>query len=54
MAFSNDDLNYIFDRTTGRCHICRDDLDFSAYGESPEFGGWEVDHSVPRAKGGTD
>jgi len=42
-------LQKIFERTNGCCHICGEKLSFSCYGNT-----WEVEHSIPRAKGGTD
>lgn len=46
----------IFDRTMGRCHICGKNLVFSHYGakvrDQPRA--WEIEHSVPRARNGTD
>jgi hypothetical protein len=42
-------LKQIFNKTNGRCHICHNNLSFSGYGNT-----WEVEHSIPRAKGGTD
>jgi len=54
MAYDNEILNDIFDKTDGYCHICDGRLTFSAYADVYHRQGWEVDHSVPRAKGGTD
>jgi hypothetical protein len=54
MAYTDDELNDIFDRTDGDCHICSGPLKFSHYGDIDSRHGWEVDHSVPRALGGTD
>ena len=54
MAYDNEILNDIFDKTDGYCHICDGKITFSAYGDVYHRKGWEVDHSIPRAKGGTD
>lgn len=54
MAYDNEILNDIFEKTDGYCHICDGKLTFSAYGDVYHLHGWEVDHSIPRAKGGTD
>jgi 5-methylcytosine-specific restriction endonuclease McrA len=54
MAFSDDRLNRIFDRTSGYCHVCGKKLAFSNYGVAGARGAWEVEHSVPRCEGGTD
>jgi 5-methylcytosine-specific restriction endonuclease McrA len=49
MAYSSDVLNYVHASTDGRCHLCRRRRARRSYGRT-----WEVDHSVPRAGGGTD
>lgn len=54
MEWSDSQLSAIYDRTSGYCHICRKKLAFSNYACSGERGAWEVEHSVPRAAGGTD
>lgn len=54
MRFSNDDLNGIYDRTDGDCHICGRRLSFTNYGQFGSRGAWEVEHSVARARGGTN
>jgi 5-methylcytosine-specific restriction endonuclease McrA len=54
MKISNDKLLTIFDKTMGRCHICRKQLCFSNYGAHGRRGAWEIDHSKPRARGGAD
>jgi hypothetical protein len=47
-------LKQIFQKTDGRCHICYGKLSFSNHGKMGAKGGWHIEHSVPRAKGGTD
>lgn len=54
MAFSYEQLNQIYDRTSGYCHICHKKLAFKNYGILGARGAWEVEHSNPRAKGGTN
>ena len=54
MPYSLDQLELIFDRTDGRCHLCHSDLYFEDYGAPAYKDGWEVEHSRPRARGGTD
>jgi 5-methylcytosine-specific restriction endonuclease McrA len=54
MPFTNDKLNDIYDRSSGCCHICHRRLSFKNYGAFGERGAWEVEHSNPRIKGGTD
>ena len=47
-------LNDIYDRTNGQCHICYKKVSWSNYGTLGTKGAWEVDHSNPRANGGSD
>lgn len=54
MAYNTSRLQRIFDKTGGRCEYCRTELIWSGYGSPEDFGSWEVDHSVPQSKGGTD
>lgn len=54
MGFTNDELNDIFDRTDGRCHLCHKKLVFKNYGHLSGRGVWEVEHSNPKANGGTN
>lgn len=54
MAFSDERLNKIYDRTSGYCHICHKKLAFKNYGVLGARGAWEVEHSNPQAKGGTN
>jgi 5-methylcytosine-specific restriction endonuclease McrA len=54
MKRTDDQLNRIYDRTSGRCHLCGKKLSFKNYGQYGEKAAWHVEHSRPRAKGGTD
>lgn len=55
MAHSDERLRQIYDKTGGHCHICGKKLAFTSYGfRDGARGSWEVDHSTPRAKGGTN
>jgi hypothetical protein len=54
MPFDNDTLIKIYKRTDGRCHICNKRLSFVNYARPGRRGAWEVEHSNPKAKGGTD
>lgn len=51
---SNDRLNDIFDKTDGQCHLCHKILSFSNYAAHGKRGCWEIEHSIPKGKGGTD
>jgi hypothetical protein len=53
MPFDHIQLNRIFDRTSGHCHICRKKLCRSNYGCVGKRGAWEVEHSVAQCNGGT-
>ena len=54
MAYSQKRLREIYDKTTGYCHICHKKLSFKNYGTVGARAAWEVEHSKPRTKGGTD
>ena len=54
MAYSDERLEQIFDRTSGNCHICWGKLSFCNYGTRGGRGAWEVEHSKPKCEGGTD
>ena len=54
MRLSEDRINEIFDRTSGKCHLCHKKLSFKNYGHPGDRGAWEIEHSVPRACGGSD
>jgi len=47
-------LDKIFSRTDGSCHLCGKKLCFSNYGKLEGRGKWEIEHSIPKSKGGTD
>ena len=47
-------INRIFCRTGGQCHICRKRLCFGNHGAIGKRGAWEIEHSRPRSRGGTD
>jgi 5-methylcytosine-specific restriction endonuclease McrA len=54
MGYSNEELNYIYEKNDGHCWHCDKKLAFTNYGIVGARGAWEVDHSVPIARGGTD
>ena len=53
MSFTKEELRRIYDRTSGYCHICHKKLAWSNYGRIDARAPWQVEHSVPKAKGGT-
>ncbi len=50
---TREQLRQIYYRTDGVCHLCREDIALDRYGVDSPLG-WEVDHSNPKAHGGTD
>jgi 5-methylcytosine-specific restriction endonuclease McrA len=54
MSFTKKELRRIYNGTTGYCHICRKKLSFTNYGLLYLKGAWEVEHSNPKARGGTN
>ena len=54
MRYTDDELDRIYSRTRGKCHICHGQLARINYGLGQAKGTWEVEHSVPRSKGGAD
>lgn len=54
MAYDDQRLCAIYDRTNGYCHICHRKLSLKNYGAIGERAAWEVEHSRPRVRGGTD
>jgi len=53
MAWTEEQLNRIYDRTQGKCHICGKKLAFKNYGMPGARACWSVEHSVPKARGGS-
>lgn len=51
---ADEERKKIFEKTDGRCHICRKQLAFHNYGKLNGKGIWEIEHSNPRANGGSD
>lgn len=54
MAFNEEELRRIYERTSGYCHICHKKLAFKNYGKVVARASREVEHSNPQAKGGTN
>src|SRR3972149_5129583 len=52
--FPPEDLSDVFDKTDGYCRYCGKQLAWSNYGRVGARGAWEVDHSVPLSRRGTD
>lgn len=47
-------LRDIYRKTDGYCHVCHRKLSFQNHGKQNAKGAWHIEHSRPRAKGGTD
>lgn len=54
MNYAEEQLDRIYRKTSGYCHLCHTKLSRKHHGQRGKRGAWHVDHSVPRAKGGTD
>lgn len=54
MEITDEKLEGIFDKTSGYCHICCGKIAFCNYNNRGARGAWNVEHSIPRALGGTD
>jgi 5-methylcytosine-specific restriction endonuclease McrA len=54
MGYTDEELSYIFDKSRGRCWHCGKTLSWINYGVPGARGAWEVDHSIPLSRGGTD
>ena len=54
MPYSFTERRLIYDKTSGRCHLCHRKLAITNYASVGQRGAWEVEHSRPRARGGTD
>ena len=54
MGYSQNAKRQIFDATAGRCHLCGQKLSFKNYAREGCRGAWEIDHSKPRANGGSN
>ena len=54
MVNAEEKLNQIYDHTSGYCHLCHKKLSLKNYGQFGARGAWEVEHSTPLRKGGTD
>ena len=54
MGYTDEELNDIYDKTGGYYWHCGKKLAWKNYGKACKRGAWEVDHSRPLARGGTD
>lgn len=54
LRFDNETVSYVYDKTNGYCNYCGKKLSFTNYGKLGNHGAWEIDHSTPKSKGGSD
>lgn len=54
MPFDIEVISYVYEKNNGYCIYCEKRLSFVNYGKRGERGSWHIDHSKPKAKGGTD
>lgn len=54
MRYTDAKLSAIYERTEGYCHLCHTKLSYSNYGINGMRGAWHVEHSIPKARGGSD
>ena len=53
MAYSKRELDDIYHKTDGYCHLCGRKVYRTNYGKLGRRGPWHVEHSVPKSRGGT-
>ena len=54
MGFDHETVVYVYDKTSGYCNYCGKKISLTNYGIVGNHGAWEIDHSKPKSKGGTD
>jgi len=54
MAYTDEDLAFVFNRASGKCIYCGDALIRESYEQPWKPRAWEVDHFIPLANGGAD
>ncbi len=54
MKTDKERLKKIYEKTRGKCHLCHKKLALKNYGIMKSKGAWEIEHSKPQSKGGTD
>src|SRR5438552_2951715 len=54
MQITNERLRAIYIKTDGCCHLCHRKLSFTNYGKRNMKGAWHIEHSIPKANGGTN
>ena len=54
MRYTFSKLRNIFGKTDGKCRCCGKRLVFENHSTSRDPNGWEVDHDIPKSRGGTN
>ncbi|MCH7723860.1 MAG: HNH endonuclease [Bacteroidetes bacterium] len=54
MKYTKEFLENLFDKTSGRCHLCGRGLCFKNFGSFGSREAWEIEHSNPKSRGGSD
>jgi 5-methylcytosine-specific restriction endonuclease McrA len=52
MSYTDDDINWVYDRAGGQCFYRDMRLSFKNYGIVGAKGAWEIDHFLPVRSGG--
>lgn len=52
--FDEETRRAVFEKSNRLCHLCWEPIAYANYGNHGARGAWEIDHSNPKAKGGTD
>ena len=54
LGFDDETVNDVYEKTDGYCYYCGKRLSLKNHGRFGNRGAWEIDHSNPKSKGGTD
>lgn len=53
-GFDDEKRRGVFAKSRALCHLCGESMAFVNYGNHGARRAWEIDHSIPRARGGSD
>ncbi len=54
MGWDDQTIHYVYDKTGGYCRYCEKKIARINYGNPYGRATWEIDHSIPLSRGGTD
>jgi 5-methylcytosine-specific restriction endonuclease McrA len=54
LTWDEETKRFVYEKNNGYCRYCDKKLSWINYGLIGARGAWEIDHSVPKALGGTD